>query len=709
MSKRQHAEITMDNHVDLDRELRPQKQQRVQGASDKIPTDPENLMDNWFISSKETRKQRDSQEPRDRRAWEARRALHPIPKGKVQWWWQYSRKSRQRKWTVRRNDQHKLSRKTSGLTLDESTCIFSIEFGNFEISWIYRDCWVCGDKQEFLDKLYSKFGINGVIPEQNVWDVFACLVSELVPEEKAWPEAPAYIISSPNTIWQVGKCMLHIVTQGRFWDEDYNALSPVDIENGQKFGQYKQKVLQSKYSKSLMKYILGCLSIKEYERFTRKDLMDHFEKVRAVYAGTYVPPPVEEPLDGPYEPSDPRIPTGLTQEEGMFYEGLIHVLREREKQEKKDGIDRKPHIVTITDLAKDYDDLMAMMCLKEFDRMGIIQLEGFVANLMPAERRALFGRGALDSLGLPNMPIGIGTIGDAQRLLNNYLHEFDNTEGFIAPENTKLPDGQDLLTKIFTERPTEKKKLTVLTISSLMDIALFSKDHTELLKNGIANVVLQGGYRMINDKLVPDSAAANNRFDLEGAATFHQFMQDYDIPSTAWTKVAANATPIYSSLFEFLDETDHPLGHYLRSVQTSQELNFYARCCSDHPFAPHMTQDWAVKTKSTWFAAGHEPDEPYPEGEDMLPYFTKVIGYDALAVVGASGEDVLQHFGIVKPLKKRLDAEHPLHHIVGIPKTDGVDEEDGLPEEENLDGRMMGVAISALMKGSILSVKQGLS
>ncbi|KAG4427019.1 hypothetical protein IFR05_017498, partial [Cadophora sp. M221] len=83
---------------------------------------------------------------------------------------------------------------------------------------------------------------------------------------------------------------------------------------------YKQKVLQSKYSKSLMKYILGCLSIKEYERFTRKDLMDHFEKVRAVYASTYVPPLVEEPLDGPYEPSDPRIPTGLTQEEGMFYD-----------------------------------------------------------------------------------------------------------------------------------------------------------------------------------------------------------------------------------------------------------------------------------------------------------------------------------------------------------------------------------------------------
>lgn len=707
MSKRQHDKITMDTHLDLDRELRPQKQQRVQGASSKIPTDPENLMDNWYISAKETRKQRDSPEPRDRRAWEARRALHPIPKGKVQWWWQYSRKSRQRKWTVRRNDQHKLSRKTSSLALEETSYNLPIEFGDLEISWIYRDYWVCGDTKEFLEKLNSKFGINGVIPEQKVWEIFACLVSELVPDDKIWPEAPAYIIASPNTIWQVGKCMLHIVTQGRFWDEDYNALNPK--EGDTKFGVFKQKDLQAKYSKSLMKHILGCLSIKEYERFTRKDLMEHFEKVRAVYAGTYVPPPIEEQLDGPYEPSDPRIPRGLTQEEGLFYEGLIEIVKDREMQFKKDGIDRKPHIVTITDLAKDYDDLMAMMCLKEFDRMGIIQIEGFVANLMPAERRALFGRGALDSLGRPDLPIAKGSVGDAQRQLNNYLHEFDNTEDFIAPESTSLLDGQDLLTRIFTEKPTKDKKLTVLTISSLMDIAQFSQEHTELLRNGIANVVLQGGYRMINDKLVPDSAAANNRFDLEGAATFHKFMQDYDIPSTAWTKVAANATPIYSSLFEFLHDTGHPLGRYLRSVQTSQELNFYARCCSDHPFAPHMTQDWAVKTKSTWFAAGHEPDEEYPMGEDMLPYFTKVIGYDALAVVGASGEDVLQKFGIVKPLKKRLDAEHPLHHLVGIPKTDGTDDEDGLPEEENLDGTKMGVAISALMKGSILSVQQHLS
>lgn len=201
MSKRQRTENKMDP-INLDRELRPQKQQRVDGASDKIHTDPENLMDNWLISARETRRQRDSLEPRDRRAWEARRGLHPLPKGKIQWWWQYTRNGKQRKWTVRRNDHHKLtlSRKASGLTLDEqSRCSFPSEFGDLEISWIYRDYWVGGDKQDFLDTLYryfsraetlkdcgnkicSKYAIDGTIPERVVWRIFACLISELVPE-----------------------------------------------------------------------------------------------------------------------------------------------------------------------------------------------------------------------------------------------------------------------------------------------------------------------------------------------------------------------------------------------------------------------------------------------------------------------------------------------------------------------------------------------
>lgn len=567
--------------------------------------------------------------------------------------------------------------------------------------------------------------MEGTIPEPTIWKIFASLVSELVPEVRFSVEQPSrhpadgfqdqartvvvptHLMASPDTIWQVGKCMLHVLTRGRFWDDDYNCLSPKD--NGQKFGNFKQHELQSKYSKNLMKYVLGCLSAKEYERFTSQDLMAHFQKVHSVFAGTYVPEPVRDSLDGPYTSTDPRIPTGLTEAEGKVYEDLLEVLKERQEKTKMDGRDRTPHIVTITDLAKDYDDLMAMMCLAELDRLGIVQLEGFVANLTPAWKRALFGRGALDELGLPHVKIGIGSVGDSKRALNNYGHEFAHTEAFLAPGDTPLPEGQHLLTQIFEEAAAKRTKLTLLTISSLMDIAQFSQDHVDLFKDNLSHVVLQGGYRVTGGKLVPDPAAANNRFDLDAADAFHEFLHTQQVPSTVWTKVAANATPICSSLFEFLEETGHPLGRYLRGVQTSQELNFYRRCCSGRPFAPHMTPDWVVKTKSTWFAAGHEPDEEYPEGEDMLPYFTKVVAYDALAVVGASGDDVLEHFQLVRPLVTRPDAHDTLHRIVGVPKMDAVGDADELPEEANLDGWKMGIALSALMKGSILAVQQKLS
>jgi len=351
-----------------------------------------------------------------------------------------------------------------------------------------------------------------------------------------------------------------------------------------------------------------------------------------------------------------------------------------------------------------------MMCLKELHRLGVVHIEGFVANLMPPDTRALFGRGALDSLGYPDIKIAVGTIGDSKRVLDPHTHEFDNTDGFMPSRETlkSLPDGQELMEEIFTRAVEKKYGITVLTISSLMDLAKFAEDHGELLKNGLSNVVLQGGYRIIKGKLTADFAAQNNKFDEEGATAFHEFMQDNNIPSTAWTKVAAQAVPIYNTLFEYLDQTGHALGPYLRTVQVKQDLNFYERACSDHPYAPYMTQDWYVGTKSTWFAAGHEPDEPYPMGEDMIPFFTKVVAYDALAAVGSSGEDVLEKFGIVKPIVKRKDVDDKTHRLVGIPAVKESEDQPGLPQEENFDADKMGLVITALLKGSILAKQQGL-
>ncbi|KAF4635261.1 hypothetical protein G7Y89_g2838 [Cudoniella acicularis] len=61
---------------------------------------------------------------------------------------------------------------------------------------------------------------------------------------------------------------------------------------------------------------------------------------------------------------------------------------------------RAPGVFAISDLAKDKDDLTALLPLKGLDRSGIIEFEGLIANLELAYKRAIYRRGALDSLGL---------------------------------------------------------------------------------------------------------------------------------------------------------------------------------------------------------------------------------------------------------------------------------------------------------------------
>lgn len=520
-----------------------------------------------------------------------------------------------------------------------------------------------------------------------------------MPEDVKWPGIPDYIVASQSTIWHAGKCMFNLLTRGRFWDEEHNCLN---VKDGvMKFGHYKANVLQKKYSKTLIATVLGCLAYAR--RPNQQNLLSRFEKVFSVYDNTYVAPAEDLDADEPYVTRNSLIPEGLSKAEGAVYERLLKVVEQR-----RNGGPTAPHIITITDLAKDYDDLVAMLCLKELHRLNVVTLEGFVANLAPADRRALFGRGALDSLTLQHMPIGIGTRGSSLDE-SELKHEFDNTDAFMASESrlSECPDGQQLLKDVFTKAIKENRKVSYLALSSLMDIAQFSKEEPELLKQGLADVTLQGGYSVIKNVLTVDETAANNSFDLEGAYTFHKFIAENKIPSRVWTRVAAFKTPIDSTTFQFLEETKHPLGPYLRQVQIAQDTNFYNGTYNKIPFAYHMTPEWYVENKSTWIQAGHEWDEEFPRGEAMVPYFTKVTAYDALAAVGASGEDVLEEFGLIKPAVSRKDQELSIHKVAGISGS-SPDAKPILPEECNIDADLLGVMCEALMKGALLSVNQKL-
>jgi hypothetical protein len=505
------------------------------------------------------------------------------------------------------------------------------------------------------------------------------------------------------------------LTRGRFFDNKLDILQPID--NGEKFGQFKVETLQKTYSVDLMKYVVDTLAYDPAARPTREQLLKHFNEVIKIYEeGTSAEQPAaQSPGEDLYQPKNPSesalIPKDLVQKHGEVYSTIMTAVNERIRAGR-----RGPRIVVITDLAKDYDDLIAMILLKELHRLGVLTLVGFVANLMPAERRARFGRGALDVLGLKKVPIAIGSRGDFSKDHKVLPHEFANVT-FWPPDETQYEDGQELLRQLFTEAAeNEENKTTLLCLSSLSDIRGFAEKSPQLLKNSLQNVVLQGGYNIIDGKLIADNQAQNNKFDLEAAQIFHTFMQDNQIPSTTYTKVATFATPIYKEFLIELDKTEISLGHYLRCVQESQDLLFYqASCGIETRYATYMDQEWYLRNKTSWYEKPHEPDEEPPVDEEILPWLDKVTAYDCLAALGAAGDEVVDALGFLTPREKRIrkDVDNEMHKVVGVPEIPNpVIQEPKLPPLEPsdpcVDGKIFSNAIQALVLGSLLAVKQGL-
>jgi hypothetical protein len=395
----------------------------------------------------------------------------------------------------------------------------------------------------------------------------------------------------------------------------------------------------------------------------------------------------------------PEIPTGLTRDERGVYEILIESLKTRVANGQK-----PPHLAVITDLAKDYDDLTAMVLMRELHRLGLVKLEGFVANLQPAQERARFGRGALDHLGLRNVPIAVGSRGSIkEHKVASY--EFEDCP-FMAPKSTKFEDGQVLLERIFKTAVREQRKLTLVLLSSLMDINRFTTAHPSLLKEAVANISIQGGmYFDASGNLKADGAAANNDFSMVDAEEFTTKIQTAHIPSTVYTKHAAFATKVPAAFFGELGDSGHPIGVHLRQVQLAQDLKFYSDCLDPKTrYREFMTPEWYLQNKSTWFE-NHPHDEKleaYPNLEEVVDYLSVAVLYDALAGLGAVGADVLNALGVLK-LPLGGDA---IHRIVGTES--GSKKAGNLVTDPGIHAKKMRTVIEALLKGSLLSSQQGL-
>jgi hypothetical protein len=357
-----------------------------------------------------------------------------------------------------------------------------------------------------------------------------------------------------------------------------------------------------------------------------------------------------------------------------------------------------PKVAVITDIGKDYDDLTALVILKELHRLGFVQLVGVVANLHPSQRRARFARGALKTLGLESVAVAYGTKGSVEEH-QVYPYEFEGCQ-FEIDDEEDLQTGNELLTKLYLDAARNHEKLTLLLISSLQDIAEFAHRNPDLVINHTSHVHIQGGnFITPQNELQPDPQAANNLFHLSAATAFHAFLSRHSIPSTTYTRAAAIACALPSEFFAALARTGHPLGLQLQQTQQLQEIAFYATAREPlRRFSPDRDGTWFLKTKTSWFDPARRDYDPQklddpPVGKEIVPYLTKVVVYDAIAALGAAGERIEKAFGLFEPARR----DESVHQIIGIS-----------PQSPGVHAEVVKDVLGALSEGAVLSALQGM-
>ncbi|QSZ37847.1 hypothetical protein DSL72_008947 [Monilinia vaccinii-corymbosi] len=385
--------------------------------------------------------------------------------------------------------------------------------------------------------------------------------------------------------------------------------------------------------------------------------------------------------------SPPSIPEGLKREQIAVYQDIIRTVQARSKSFEI------PHVVVITDIGKDYDDLTAILVLKELHRLGAIKLEGLIANLAPEHQRAHYARKVLDFLGLRDIPVGQGTRGEPVRKETNPPAAFEFPKEIMGEEPyTAQPNGLDLMQQLGANALEGQYKLTFLLISSLQDITEFKRhlqpdpmSQVQPLKDITSRVILQGAYHLESEPNAPPSNApryplghavlkaehvANNDWNRPDAEEFHAFLDQQSIPSVVYTRNAAFETPLSNTIFKDLAATEQLLGVALYDIERLQNLAFYAGACRTPPAYPGRDQEWFLTNRSTFYDQNPlntpEEDLPNPNSEHILQY-CKVIVYDALAALGTSGDDILDALDVLKKPRYADELVHSkLHRVVGI-------------------------------------------
>lgn len=342
------------------------------------------------------------------------------------------------------------------------------------------------------------------------------------------------------------------------------------------------------------------------------------------------------------------------------------------KPDTKDHSIMKKSLVVLTDIGRDHDDELALIVMAALLKLELIDLKAIITTLKPSYERAQLAKGVLDTLGIRNIPIGVGSNIDENYSIQPY--EFNAS---YMSEPSKFATQDELLREVFKNAPDSS--IDFLLIAGLTDANQFIKENLKLAKQKIKKVVIMGGFSSDNEKhikdkdgfLIPDTSY-NNNVDMASAKELYKLLQENNIPIVTVTKQAAMACAISPQFYEELAATKSPLGIRLSDAQSGSIKHLWHRVFlkADDPLREglpgYCNKEWFLKT----FTKNLPEYSRLTQEDSVWPYVNKLNAYDPIALLAMVFPDMFD--------PKVEIINDTAHHEIGFsPEQSGVNK----PEE----------------------------
>ncbi|KAL7541034.1 hypothetical protein ACHAXR_010566 [Thalassiosira sp. AJA248-18] len=317
-------------------------------------------------------------------------------------------------------------------------------------------------------------------------------------------------------------------------------------------------------------------------------------------------------------------------------------------------------VIVFTDIGRDVDDEMALVLLSSLKRKHMLNPIAVVTTLSPEKDRAHLARGSLDTMGMADVPVGVGGRGGVADGVELEVYEADHT--WSSPSIHE--SGMDLACQALESVPS--KSAQILCLASLSDMALLIQEHQDLFTDKVKEVVVMGGVMPMDsgDTLTPDTAY-NNNCDMESAKFVYEKCQELGVPTATLSRWAAYGCPIRPQLLDELAKTKHMVAANIRrkSKDSLDQLWNKVILPPDHPKREKLPArcdvNWFYKT----FCGTDEVPEELPLS--IWLQVEKLNMYDPLAVLICVSSYRDEHFTSKTKTVNRIP-----HVVVGTSESD---------------------------------------